>query len=74
MELTINEAQRLGVAPHVLAERKRLDASIAGDYTAARIWRDVWVCMMTQKYLPASLRLNELTTEEQSRLTGSTKH
>jgi hypothetical protein len=74
IELAQTEARRLRVDASQLAESKRATASLEGDYTAARIWRDVWVSLMTQKYLPASLRMNELTTAEKSRLEGSTKH
>jgi len=74
VHLATTEARRLGVDPLHLAEKKRTDAAIAGDYTAARIWRDVWISFMTQKYLPATLRIHEPTVAEQERLQDLTKH
>jgi hypothetical protein len=75
IHLAMTEAKRLGVDPQQLAESKRTQAAVAGDYTAARIWRDVWVSLMTQKYLPATLRVHEHTmTELQNRSGDRTKH
>lgn len=39
---------------HHLAEQRRAEASEKGDKATARLWRDVWVHLMSRKYLQYS--------------------
>jgi hypothetical protein len=39
------------IAPYHLAEKNRIEAAARGDIAGIRLWRDVWVYLMAEKYL-----------------------
>lgn len=50
------DAQAHQTEAHHIAEQRRAEAAEKGDKPAARLWRDVWVHLMSQKYLQYSGR------------------
>jgi hypothetical protein len=48
------DAQAHRVEAYHLAEQRRTEAAERGDKIATRLWRDVWVHVMSRKYLRLS--------------------
>ncbi|HTK85562.1 MAG TPA: hypothetical protein VL625_10810 [Patescibacteria group bacterium] len=48
------DARALHAEAHHLAEQRRAEAAEKGDKATARLWRDVWVHLMSRKYLQLS--------------------
>lgn len=47
----IDEGWECRIEPHHIAEQRRADAAASEDDFNMRLWRDVWVYLMSKKYL-----------------------